>query len=139
MKDICGKQAWYIPSPHRPDPKNKWYRHYKEKAEYPLFLYEVKLLESSSVSGRFKLEIIDILWEFPGSMPYSPGSILHLPERDIFYSKEEAIQAHKKRISDFMVIAQGALQKQINALVNYDNCLSDSSGKYISPFTGEEK
>ena len=71
------------------------------------------------------------------SIESSVGCKCHQPKRDIFYTKEEAIEEHKIKLSEFLIEATKIFQYQNDGLENYENYLQDV--KYISPFTGEEK
>jgi len=142
-------QAWYIPSPHRPNLLNDPFaaKYYETKIEFPSVIYEVEIIEQSRIEDRFYLEFKKVFWGNPkgrqptglkpGSLERSIGSKQHLPKRDIFYTKEEAIEEHKIRLLVFMTEFQKIVKYQNDGLENYDNYLQDE--KYISPFTGKEK
>lgn len=141
-------QAWYIPSPYRPDPNSPYAKYSDPKIEYPSVIYEVEIIEQSGIEDRFYLEIKKVFWGmslcpkpysygFKKSIESSVGCKYHQPKRDIFYTKEEAIEEHKVRLSEFLIETTKIFQHQNDGLENYSNYLKDE--KYVSPFTGEEK
>lgn len=140
-------QAWFIPSPHRLDSNNPLYKDKEfktKKIEFPSVIYEVEIIGQSGIEDRLYLKFKKVFWSVPltlygfeRSAESSVGGKLHIPKRDIFYTKEEVIEEHKSRLLDFIDESGKIFQQQVDGLENYENYLQDV--KYISPFTGEEK